>query len=155
VSGQHTRRHFSDDVVSAQNGNSAIVDLCLSPRLPLIAPLPPTTKQNARTQSSQISAFTSPVKARPSTAIVVLDIADSPDAPRTTYVRSQATSVQPNGLLATGVRSILGGGVVDSDSDSGDEPLSLAFLKAPKVDKGKRRADLSEGVNGELCGWTG
>lgn len=41
---------------------------------------------------------------------------------------------------------------MDSDSDSDDDlPLSLAFLTAPKVDKGKRRAtDLSEGVTGEL-----
>jgi hypothetical protein len=79
----------------------------------------------------------------------VVDIADSPVAPRTTVI-------QPNGLLATGstrVRNILGGGVVDSDSDSDDDlPLSLAFLSAPKVDKGKRRAmDMSEGVTGELA----
>lgn len=78
----------------------------------------------------------------------MLDI-DSPVAPR----------VVPNGLLATGsagVRSpaqLLGKDAIDSDSED-DVPLSLDFLVATRVDKGKRRAtdDVGDGATGEPSG---
>ncbi|GHJ88659.1 hypothetical protein NliqN6_5060 [Naganishia liquefaciens] len=98
------------------------------------------------TQSSQISAFTSPAVVPPASKkqpeIIVVDIPSSPVRPavptRPGAPRTKSASAEVLALLGKAQRDIVGS---ESESDGEEEgPISLDFLLAPRVDKGKQRA---------------
>lgn len=101
-----------------------------------ILPEPVAETDPARpTQSSEIAIFTSPavtLPARNHQEVIIVDIADSPVRPAPAKPTRTAEVLA---VLGKSQQELAGSG-----SESDDGPLSLDFLLAPRVDKGKRRA---------------
>jgi hypothetical protein len=128
-----------------------------SSSLNLLAPIAAAPPLTIPTQSSQISTFTSPALPPPKRQepakrpeIIVLDLADSPVRPAPAKRTKSTTAATTADVLAALGKS-RSADLIGSGSESDDVPLSLDFLLAPKVDKGKRRAGSEVAAVAQAC----